>query len=92
MAVTEELGPGIAARVTDSPSLRLAGRRLLAAIPVLFGVTFAVSARLIRSHASGDEQSGHVVSFGCGQSFPHKVFDDGALKRCDKIQSQLVAV
>jgi peptide/nickel transport system permease protein len=40
MAVTEELRPGIAARVTDSPSLRLAGRRLLAAIPVLFGVTF----------------------------------------------------
>jgi peptide/nickel transport system permease protein len=40
MAVAEELRPGIAARVTDSPSLRLAGRRLLAAIPVLFGVTF----------------------------------------------------
>lgn len=40
MAVAEELRPGIAARVTGSPSLRLAGRRLLAAIPVLFGVTF----------------------------------------------------
>ena len=40
MAGAEELRPGIAARVTGSPSLRLAGRRLLAAIPVLFGVTF----------------------------------------------------
>jgi peptide/nickel transport system permease protein len=40
MAVAEELRPGIAARFTGSPSLRLAGRRLLAAIPVLFGVTF----------------------------------------------------
>ncbi len=41
MAVAEELRPGIAARaVTGSPSLRLAGRRLLAAIPVLLGVTF----------------------------------------------------
>jgi len=40
MAVAEELRPGIAARVTGSPSLRLAGRRLLAAIPVLWGVTF----------------------------------------------------
>ena len=40
MAVAEELSPGIAARVLGSPSLRLAGRRLLAAIPVLWGVTF----------------------------------------------------
>ena len=40
MAVAEELRPGIAARLTGSPSLRLAGRRLLAAIPVLLGVTF----------------------------------------------------
>jgi peptide/nickel transport system permease protein len=40
MAVGEELRPGIAARITGSPSLRLAGRRLLAAIPVLWGVTF----------------------------------------------------
>jgi peptide/nickel transport system permease protein len=40
MAVAEELTPGIAARITGSPSLRLAGRRLLAAIPVLWGVTF----------------------------------------------------
>ena len=40
MAVAEELRPGIATRVTGSPSLRLAGRRLLAAIPVLWGVTF----------------------------------------------------
>jgi peptide/nickel transport system permease protein len=40
MAVAEELSPGIAARITGSPSLRLAGRRLLAAIPVLWGVTF----------------------------------------------------
>ena len=40
MAVAEELRPGIATRVTGSPSLRLAGRRLLAAIPVLCGVTF----------------------------------------------------
>src|SRR3984885_6491005 len=40
MAVAEELRPGIAARVLSSPSLRLAGRRLLAAIPVLWGVTF----------------------------------------------------
>jgi peptide/nickel transport system permease protein len=40
MAVAEELRPGIAARITGSPSLRLAGRRLLAAIPVLWGVTF----------------------------------------------------
>jgi peptide/nickel transport system permease protein len=40
MAVAEELRPGIAARFTGSPSLRLAGRRLLAAIPVLLGVTF----------------------------------------------------
>ena len=39
MAVAEELRPGIATRVTGSPSLRLAGRRLLAAIPVLWGVT-----------------------------------------------------
>ena len=40
MAVAEELRPGIATRVTGSPSLRLAGRRLLAAVPVLWGVTF----------------------------------------------------
>ena len=40
MAVAEEVRPGIAALVTGSPSLRLAGRRLLAAIPVLWGVTF----------------------------------------------------
>ncbi|HWN60259.1 MAG TPA: ABC transporter permease, partial [Streptosporangiaceae bacterium] len=40
MAVAEELRPGIAARLAGSPSLRLAGRRLLAAIPVLLGVTF----------------------------------------------------
>jgi peptide/nickel transport system permease protein len=40
MAVAEELQPGIASRITGSPSLRLAGRRLLAAIPVLWGVTF----------------------------------------------------
>src|SRR6516164_1253242 len=40
MAVAEELRPGIATRVTGSPSLRLAGRRLLAALPVLWGVTF----------------------------------------------------
>jgi peptide/nickel transport system permease protein len=40
MAVAEELRPGIAARVFSSPILRLAGRRLLAAIPVLWGVTF----------------------------------------------------
>jgi peptide/nickel transport system permease protein len=40
MAVAEELRPGIAARVLGSSSLRLAGRRLLAAIPVLWGVTF----------------------------------------------------
>ena len=40
MAVAEGLRPGIAARLTGSPSLRLAGRRLLAAIPVLLGVTF----------------------------------------------------
>src|SRR6516164_8292279 len=37
-------GPGartdIARRVTGSPALRLVGRRLLSAIPVLLGVTF----------------------------------------------------
>jgi peptide/nickel transport system permease protein len=35
-----ETGPGMARRALRSPTLRLAGRRLLAAIPVLFGVTF----------------------------------------------------
>ena len=40
MAVAEEFRPGIPARIFSSPSLRLAGRRLLAAIPVLWGVTF----------------------------------------------------
>jgi peptide/nickel transport system permease protein len=44
MAVAEELRPGartdVARRVVGSPTLRLAGRRLLAAIPVLWGVTF----------------------------------------------------
>jgi peptide/nickel transport system permease protein len=49
MAVAEQAagdlpGPGarsdLARRVLGSPSLRLAGRRLLAAIPVLWGVTF----------------------------------------------------
>jgi peptide/nickel transport system permease protein len=44
MAVAEELRPGArtesARRVVGSPTLRLAGRRLLAAIPVLWGVTF----------------------------------------------------
>jgi peptide/nickel transport system permease protein len=44
MAVAEELRPGArteaARRVLDSPTLRLTGRRVLAAIPVLWGVTF----------------------------------------------------
>ncbi|MGO8894367.1 MAG: ABC transporter permease [Streptosporangiaceae bacterium] len=46
MAVAEELseqaGPGadLTRRVVGSPGARLAGRRLLAAIPVLWGVTF----------------------------------------------------
>jgi peptide/nickel transport system permease protein len=44
MAAAEELRPGArtesARRVLDSPTLRLTGRRLLAAIPVLWGVTF----------------------------------------------------
>ena len=44
MAVAEELRPGagtdFARRALGSPTLRLAGRRLLAAIPVLWGVTF----------------------------------------------------
>jgi peptide/nickel transport system permease protein len=44
MAVAEELRPGarteFARRVLGSSTLRLAGRRLLAAIPVLWGVTF----------------------------------------------------
>jgi peptide/nickel transport system permease protein len=43
-AVTEPAEPGaraeLARRVLGSPSLRLAGRRLLTAIPVLWGVTF----------------------------------------------------
>ncbi len=42
--VREQNGPGartdLARRVLGSPSLRLAGRRLLAAIPVVWGVTF----------------------------------------------------
>jgi len=40
MAVAEELSAGKASRVLGSPGARLAGRRLLAAIPVLLGVTF----------------------------------------------------
>jgi len=44
MAVAEAVKPGArtesARRVFASPTLRLAGRRLLAAIPVLWGVTF----------------------------------------------------
>jgi peptide/nickel transport system permease protein len=44
VAVAEELRPGartdVARRAAGSPTLRLAGRRLLAAIPVLWGVTF----------------------------------------------------
>jgi peptide/nickel transport system permease protein len=44
MAVAEELRPGartdVARRVGGSPILRLAGRRLLAAIAVIWGVTF----------------------------------------------------
>src|SRR6266568_1503000 len=42
MAVAEELRPGadLTRRVLGSPGTRLAGRRLLAAIPVLWGVTF----------------------------------------------------
>jgi peptide/nickel transport system permease protein len=44
VAVAEELRPGArtesARRVLDSPTLRLTGRRLLAAVPVLWGVTF----------------------------------------------------
>jgi peptide/nickel transport system permease protein len=40
MAVAEELRPGIGTRILGSPILRLTGRRLLAAIPVLWGVTF----------------------------------------------------
>ena len=42
MAVAEELRPGahLTRRVLGSPSARLTGRRLLAAIPVLWGVTF----------------------------------------------------
>jgi len=42
MAVAEELRPGagLTRRVVSSPGARLAGRRLLAAIPVLWGVTF----------------------------------------------------
>jgi len=44
MAVAEGAGPGaraeFARRALGSPTLRLAGRRLLAAIPVLWGVTF----------------------------------------------------
>jgi peptide/nickel transport system permease protein len=44
VAVAEELRPGarteLARRARGSPTLRLAGRRLLAAIPVLWGVTF----------------------------------------------------
>jgi len=40
MAVAEELSAGTASRVLGSPGARLAGRRLLAAIPVLLGVTF----------------------------------------------------
>jgi oligopeptide/dipeptide ABC transporter ATP-binding protein len=44
MAVAEELRPGarteLARRALGSPISRLAGRRLLAAIPVLWGVTF----------------------------------------------------
>ncbi len=43
MAIAEELRPGarttLARRVARSPGARLAGRRLLAAIPVLWGVT-----------------------------------------------------
>jgi peptide/nickel transport system permease protein len=44
MAVAEGVRPGartqVARRALGSPTLRLAGRRLLAAIPVLWGVTF----------------------------------------------------
>jgi peptide/nickel transport system permease protein len=44
MAVAEDIRPGArtghARRALGSPTLRLAGRRLLAAIPVLWGVTF----------------------------------------------------
>jgi peptide/nickel transport system permease protein len=42
MAVAEELRPGasLTRRVAGSPGTRLTGRRLLAAIPVLWGVTF----------------------------------------------------
>jgi peptide/nickel transport system permease protein len=44
MAVTEGLRPGarsdVARRALGSPTLRLTGRRVLAAIPVLWGVTF----------------------------------------------------
>ena len=43
MAIAEELRPGARTtrtrRVARSPGARLAGRRLLAAIPVLWGVT-----------------------------------------------------
>src|SRR5215472_18301595 len=41
-AQTGEPGAGVTVprRVLRSPTLRLAGRRLLAVIPVLFGVTF----------------------------------------------------
>lgn len=42
MAIAEELRPGAspARRIARSPGARLAGRRLLTAIPVLWGVTF----------------------------------------------------
>jgi peptide/nickel transport system permease protein len=40
MAVAAELRAGLARRVLGSPGVRLAGRRLLAVIPVLWGVTF----------------------------------------------------
>jgi peptide/nickel transport system permease protein len=39
-AQTAEPGPRLARKVLRSPTLRLAGRRLAAAIPVLWGVTF----------------------------------------------------
>ena len=40
MAVAAEPRAGLARRVLGSPGVRLAGRRLLAVIPVLWGVTF----------------------------------------------------
>ena len=39
-AQTAETGPGMGRRALRSPTLRLAGRRLLAVSPVLWGVTF----------------------------------------------------